>query len=214
MHIPDGFLSVPVAATSWVVSAGGLAYAARRAKRELGEMQVPLMGVVGAFVFAAQMLNFPVAGGTSGHFLGAALALVLLGPWAGPLVIAAVLVVQSLLFQDGGILALGANILNMGGVGIVTAYAILRLGAGLAAQGRWQRLAVTFVAAWASVLVASLACSVELALSGSADWGVVLTAMGSVHAIIGIGEGLITAAALAFVLGVRPDLVRLQAAKA
>lgn len=213
MHIPDGFITAPVAATSWALSAGGLALASQKAKRALGEMQVPLMGVMGAFIFAGQMLNFQVAGGTSGHLLGGALAVMLLGPWAGSLVIAAVLVVQALLFQDGGILALGANVLNMAFIGVFTAYLIMRLGARLS-TGRAARLATTFVAGWASVMLASLACAVELGLSGSADWSVVLTAMGSVHALIGIGEGLVTTAVLAFLLGVRPDLVSLQPVRA
>jgi len=214
MHIPDGFLGVPVAASAWAASAGGIGYVSRRAKRELGEMQVPLMGVMGAFIFAAQMLNFPIAAGTSGHLLGGALAAIVLGPWAGSLVITAVLVVQALVFQDGGILALGANILNMAFVGVFTAHVILRLGSRLADLSKGARLAVAFLAAWASVVMAAMACSVELGLSGAADWGVVVTAMGSAHALIGIGEGLVTAAVIAFLLGVRPDLVRLQPARA
>ncbi|MHB0877411.1 MAG: energy-coupling factor ABC transporter permease [Anaerolineae bacterium] len=214
MHIPDGFLTAPVAATSWALSAGGLAYASRRARHELGEMQVPLMGVMGAFIFAGQMLNFQVAGGTSGHLLGGALAAMVLGPWAGSLVIAAVLVIQALVFQDGGILALGSNILNMAFIGVFAAYFVLRLGARVAGSGRGARLVVAFVAGWASVMLASLVCAVELGLSGAAEWSVVLTAMGSVHALIGIGEGLVTTAVLGFLLGVRPDLVNLQPARA
>ena len=214
MHIPDGFLSIAVAAVLWAVSIVAVAYALRRVGRDLGERQVPLMGVLAACIFAGQMLNFAVTGGTSGHLLGAAIATILLGPWASVLVLTCVVSVQALLFQDGGILALGANILNMAVVGILTAYVIMRLGSRLAGRSRGARLAVTFVAGWASVLLASLACAVELGLSGSADWGVVLTAMGSVHALIGIGEGLVTTAVVAFLLGVRPDMVNLRPARA
>ena len=114
MHIPDGFVNIPVAAATYVASGGSLAYAVRRTNEELGEKQVPLMGVMGAFIFAAQMLNFPVAGGTSGHLIGGALAAILLGPWAGMLIMASVLIVQALIFQDGGLVALGANVFNMG----------------------------------------------------------------------------------------------------
>ena len=114
MHIPDGFLNAATAVTTSVVSAGGIGYSVKRANKKLGEAHVPLMGIMGAFIFAAQMLNFPVAGGTSGHLIGGALAAILLGPWAGTLIMACVLIVQCLVFQDGGITALGANIFNMG----------------------------------------------------------------------------------------------------
>jgi cobalt/nickel transport system permease protein len=113
MHIPDGFLNAAVAGTTYVVSVGGVANAARVANKKLGEKHIPMMGILAAFVFAAQMLNFPVAGGTSGHFLGAALVAILLGPWAAVLILAVVLIAQCLIFQDGGLLALGANIFNM-----------------------------------------------------------------------------------------------------
>ncbi|MGQ9552559.1 MAG: energy-coupling factor ABC transporter permease [Anaerolineae bacterium] len=214
MHIPDGFLSAPVVTSTWVLSAGSIGYAARRARRELGEMQVPLMGVLGAFIFAAQMLNFRVAGGTSGHFLGAALATIVLGPWAASLVITSVLIVQALLFQDGGILALAANVLNMAIIGVFIAHLTNKGLQALLGNGRGAGLVVAFVVGWLSVVGAALACATELALSGAVDAGVVFTAMGSVHALIGIGEGLITAAVLAFLLGVRPDLVQLQAVRA
>ena len=129
MHIPDGFLSTGVSVAAWVGSAGGLSYAVRRVDETFGERQVPFMGVTAAFIFAAQMMNFPVAGGTSGHLLGGALAAILLGPWAGMIVLTSVLAVQALLFQDGGLLALGANILNMSVIGTPIAwltYAALR----------------------------------------------------------------------------------------
>jgi len=210
MHIPDGFLNVATVATTYAVSAGGVANAIRIANKKLGEKQVPLMGILAAFIFAAQMLNFPVAGGTSGHFLGAALAAILLGPWAVIIIMSAVLIAQSLIFQDGGLLALGANIFNMGIVATFSAYYIYRLTQLLFGDSRRGKLIGVFVAAWGSVLLASIACAVELAISGSSPWGVVLPVMAGIHALIGIGEGLITVAVVSLVLATRADLMQLQ----
>jgi len=205
LHIPDGFLSVPVAALWWLLTIALLAVAVRRVGT-LNEHQVPMMGVMAAFIFAAQMLNFPVLGGTSGHLLGGALVALLLGPWAGTLVMACVVALQALLFQDGGLLALGANIFNMG---IATAFvgtwvgtALLRMFGGKP----WGLVGAGFVAAWISVMVAALLTSLQLVLSGLSA-AVVFPSMLAVHLFIGIGEGLITAAALAFVVSTRPDLV-------
>ncbi len=205
MHIPDGFLAAPVALLWWGLSIAAIAVAVRRIGL-LEERQVPLMGVMAAFIFAAQMLNFPVLGGTSGHLLGGALAALLLGPWAAILVMACVITLQALLFQDGGLLALGANIFNMGvataTIGYLVGMPILRRfgnrPVGLIVGG--------FVSGWLSVLVAAALTSLQLVLSGLAA-GVVFPAMLFVHSFIGIGEGLITAAALAFVAATRPDLV-------
>ena len=150
MHVPDGFVSTGTAAATWLASAGSLGYAVRRVNRELNERQIPLMGVTAAFVFAAQMLNFTVAGGTSGHLLGGALAAILLGPWAGMLVLTSVLTVQALLFQDGGLLALGVNGFNMAVVGVlvgwVTYTAMRRLLGDR--RGAWTMTVSSFVAAW------------------------------------------------------------------
>lgn len=205
LHIPDGFLSVPVSLVWWVLTIASVAVALRRVGT-LSERQLPLMGVMAAFIFAAQMLNFPVLGGTSGHLLGGALAALLLGPWAGILVMACVVALQALLFQDGGLLALGANIFNMGvataAVGYWVGMPLLR-----AFGGKTWGLAVTgFIAAWLSVMVAALLTSAQLALSG-VPAAIVFPAMLFVHTFIGIGEGLITVAALAFVASARPDLV-------
>ncbi len=210
MHIPDGFLNVATVATTYVVSAGGVANAVRIANKKLGEKQVPLMGILAAFIFAAQMLNFPIAGGTSGHFLGAALAAILLGPWAAVIIMSAVLIAQSLIFQDGGLLALGANIFNMGIVASFAAHYINRLAQSLFGDNRRGKLIGVFAAAWGSVLLASVACAIELAISGASPWGVVLPAMAGVHALIGIGEGLISIAVVSLVLATRADLMRLQ----
>ena len=210
MHIPDGFLNVATVATTCAVSAGGIGGAVRMVGKKLGEKQVPLMGILAAFIFAAQMLNFPVAGGTSGHVIGAALAAILLGPWAAVLIMSCVLIAQSLIFQDGGLLALGANIFNMGIVASFSAYYIYKLVSWLAGANRRGALIGGFVAAWFSVFLASIFCAIELALSGSSPFGVVLPAMAGVHALIGIGEGLITGAVLSLVLATRADLLQLQ----
>jgi len=210
MHIPDGFLNVVTAAATYVVSASGVGYSVREANKKLGERHVPLMGVMGAFIFAAQMLNFPVIGGTSGHLIGGALAAILLGPWAGTLIMACVLIVQCLIFQDGGITALGANVFNMGLVACFVGYYLYRTVTALMGESRTSRLAGGFAGAWASVFVAAVACAIELAVSGKSPLGVALPAMAGVHALIGIGEGLITAAALSFVTATRADLLELQ----
>lgn len=210
MHIPDGFLSAATVATTYVVSAGGVANAVRIANKKLGEKHIPMMGILAAFIFAAQMLNFPVAGGTSGHVIGAALVAILLGPWSAVLVMSCVLIAQSLIFQDGGLLALGANIFNMGIVAGFGAYYLYRLTISFLGDSRRGRLVGGFVASWGSVFLASIACALELAISGVLPLGVVLPAMAGVHALIGIGEGLITAAVLSLVMATRADLLKLQ----
>ena len=212
MHIPDGFLNAATVATTCAVSAGGIGGAVRIVGKKLGEKQVPLMGILAAFIFAAQMLNFPVAGGTSGHVIGAALAAILLGPWAALLIMSCVLIAQSLIFQDGGLLALGANIFNMGIVASFSAYYAYKLVTWLAGASRRGTLIGGFVAAWLSVFLASIFCAIELAVSGSSPFGVVLPAMAGVHALIGIGEGLITGAVLVLVLATRADLLQLKRA--
>ncbi len=197
-------------ATTYAVSAGGVANAVRLANKKLGEKQVPLMGILAAFVFATQMLNFPVAGGTSGHLIGAALVAILLGPWVAVLVMSCVLIAQSLIFQDGGLLALGANIFNMGIIAGFGAYYLYRLTGSLLGDNRRAKVVSGFIAAWGSVFLASIACAIELAVSGVLPIGVVLPAMAGVHALIGIGEGLITVAVLSLVLATRADLLKLQ----
>jgi len=210
MHIPDGFLGLGVALLFWVITIAFVALAARNAQHDVGERQVPLMGIMAAFIFAAQMLNFPVAGGTSGHLLGGALAAIVLGPWAAILVMTAVIGVQSLLFQDGGLVVLGANIFNMGIVTAFVGYGIYRLAS---KQSRGVRLGVAGVAAWLSVMAAAFATSLELWLSGTTSLHVVLPAMLLVHALIGVGEALITVAALGFIMQVRPDLLEGESVK-
>jgi cobalt/nickel transport system permease protein len=208
LHIPDGFLSVAIALVAWVLAVGVLALAVQKSQAAFDDRRVPLMGVMAAFIFAAQMINFPVAGGTSGHLLGGTLAAITLGPWAAMLVMTAVIALQALLFQDGGLVVMGANILNMGLLTALVGYGLYRAVAG---QSRTVRLAVAGVAAWLSVMAAALATSLQLWLSGTAALEVVVPAMMVVHAVIGIGEALITVAALAFIFQTRPDLVDARA---
>jgi len=208
MHIPDGFLSTLVAVVLWVVSAIAVAYALRRVGKDLGERQVPLMGVLAAAIFAGQMLNFSVTGGTSGHLVGAALATILLGPWAAVIVLTSVVSIQALIFQDGGLLALGANLFNMALVGVTVSYFVYTSLQKLARGRSWGIFAGGFAAAWLSVVVASLACALELAISGTSPANISVPAMGGIHMLIGIGEGLIIVGALAFLYAARRDLFR------
>ena len=189
MHIPDGFLDAKTWTTTGLLSGGTLAYALRRTRQTLQDRQVPVMGVMAAFIFAAQMVNFPIVGGTSGHLIGAVLAAAVLGPWSASIVMAVILILQSLLFQDGGLTALGANILNMGVIAVFAGYGVYRL------LERYRAVGV-FVASWVSVMLAAAACAVELAVAGTIPLAVVLPAMLFWHAFIGVGEGLITAAVL------------------
>ena len=204
LHIPDGFLSLLVSLICWVITVITLSVAISRTNKSLGEKQVPLMGIMAAFIFAAQMINFPVAGGTSGHLLGGALAAIVLGPWAGMLVMTAVIAVQALLIQDGGLLVMGANILNMGLITAAIGYGLYR---GVIRSPRGTKLVVAGVAAWLSVMAGALATALQLWLSGTSNLQTVVLAMLGVHALIGIGEALITVAALGFILRTRPDLL-------
>jgi len=206
MHIPDGFLDAKTLAVTGALSVGGLAVAVRQVNRILPRNKIPLMGLSAAFVFAAQMLNFPVAGGTSGHLLGGVLTSVLLGPAAAAIVIACVLMVQALLFSDGGVLALGANIFNMSFVGAVCGYAIYK-SVQRFLPGLRGRITAVFFAAWCSTVLASLACAGELALSGTLPPGVVFPAMMGVHMLIGVGEGLITSLVILAIARTRLDLL-------
>ncbi|MFH2104443.1 MAG: energy-coupling factor ABC transporter permease [Chloroflexota bacterium] len=208
MHIPDGFLSTLVSVVFWVISVIAVAYALRRVGKDLGERQVPLMGVLAAAIFAGQMLNFSVTGGTSGHLLGAALATILLGPWAAVIVMTTVVSIQALIFQDGGLLALGANLFNMAVIGVTVSYFVYTSIQKLARGKSWGVFVGGASAAWFSIVIASLACALELALSGTSPANIAVPAMGGIHMIIGIGEGLITVGALAFLYAARRDLFR------
>lgn len=207
MHIPDGFLSVGVSLFLWIVTIVVVAYALKRVNQDLGERKVPLMGVLAAAIFAGQMLNFTVAGGTSGHLMGAAIATILLGPWAAILVMTCVVGIQALIFQDGGLLVLGANIFNMGIVGVAVSYMVYTTLRRLAGDKTWGIFVGGFLAAWLSIVVASLGVALQLALSGTSPANIAIPAMAGIHALIGIGEGLITVGVLAFVYAARPDLL-------
>ena len=204
MHIPDGFLNVVVAAVCWLLAAVILAVAVANTRRDLDERLVPLAGVMAAFIIAAKKLNIPVAGGTSGHFIGAALACIVLGPWLGLLAMTAVIAVQALLFQDGGLLVMGANILVMGVVLFFLAWGLYRLGRGRAGRAP---LVLAGAGAWLSVVAAAAVVALLLAFSGTSGLRVVLPAMVGVHALIGLGEALITVAALSFIRRARPSLL-------
>jgi len=207
LHIPDGFLSGGVAAAGGVLAIAAVAYALRVADRDLDEARVPLLGVLAAFIFAAQMLNFPVAGGTSGHFLGATLAAVLLGPWIACLVMAVVIAVQAFAFADGGVSALGANVLNMGVLGALLAGYALKAGLRLLPDTRAAFLGLVGVVSWVAVMVGAAATSVQLAISDTVPLATALPPMLGVHALIGIGEVVVTVAAVSAVLASRPDLI-------
>lgn len=207
LHIPDGFVSAPVAAGGWVLAAAVIALAARRADRNLDERAAPLMGVMAAFIFAGQMVNFPVAGGTSGHLVGGALAAILLGPWAAIIVMTAVVALQALLFQDGGLAALGVNTLNMAVLSVLVGWSAYRVLQPLRRLHPALAAAAAFAAAWLSVEAAAIATTLQLAASATSPLTVALPAMVGVHALIGIGEGLITLGALGLVRAARPDLL-------
>jgi cobalt/nickel transport system permease protein len=208
MHIPDAVLSPAVAAATSVIGAAGLAVCSWKLRDQVRERTMVLMGTTAAFVFAAQMVNFPLFPlPISGHLLGGVLASVLLGPWAGAVVIAAVLIVQALLFGDGGVTALGANFINMGLIGAIGGFAIFAP-VRRAIAGPRGTLVGAMIAAWFSVILASGAFAIELAASvGWSGFWNVLAWMALVHAAIGLGEALITGAVLRFLLLMRPGLI-------
>ncbi|MFH8490558.1 energy-coupling factor ABC transporter permease [Streptomyces longisporoflavus] len=209
MHVPDGFIDAPVSAASGVIAAGAVAVSLRGARRELDERTAPLAGLVAAFIFAVQMLNFPVAAGTSGHLLGGALAAILVGPYTGVLCVSVVLLMQGVLFADGGLTALGVNITDMAIVTTVVAYLTFRGLVKVLPRSRRSITASSFVAALLSVPAAAVAFTFLYALGGTTDVsiGKVATAMVGVHVLIGIGEAAITALTVGAVIAVRPDLV-------
>lgn len=208
LHIPDGFLSAPVALLGWVLTILIVGYALRRTRDQLGERQVPVLGVLAAFIFAAQAINFPVAGGTSGHLLGGALAAIVLGPWAGVLVMTAVIAVQALLFQDGGLLVMGWNIINMGILTAFTGYLVYLAVKRLLGNTQTSMVVAGIIGAWLSVEAGAIATAIQLSVSGTSPLTIALPAMVGVHALIGIGEALITVGALLLIARTRPDLLK------
>lgn len=206
MHIPDGFLDAKTIAAASALSIGSVGYALKRATRTLPPRRVPLMGLAAAFVFAAQMINFPVFGGTSGHLVGSVLVAVLLGPSAAVVVMTAVLIVQCLLFGDGGLLSLGANVFNMAVMATMGGYGIFKM-VRWGARGPAGLILAAAFAGWCSTVLAAVCCAGQLALSHTAAWNVTFPAMFHIHMFIGVGEGLITGLVLSAILKVRPELL-------
>jgi cobalt/nickel transport system permease protein len=207
MHIPDGFLSLILSLILWIISLIVIFVALKHYAKEKNNQKLPLMGVLAAVIFAGQMLNFNVVGGTSGHLLGAALATILVGPWEAVLVLTSVVTVQAVIFQDGGLLALGANIFNMAVIGVAVSYAVYTVLNKVIKRGKWAIGIKGFIAGWCSIFIAALAAALELAISGTSPANIAIPAMGSIHALIGIGEGLITFAALMFIATTKKEML-------
>jgi cobalt/nickel transport system permease protein len=209
VHMPDGYMNVATSVAGAVVAAGGIWASLKQSGKRLAEKQIPLAGLTAAFVFAVQMLNFPVATGTSGHLLGGALAAILLGPWMGALVVTVVVVAQALLFADGGVVVLGLNVLNMAIVTALVGWLSFRVLMRVLPKTTGGAIAATMVSGFLGVLAASFGFVIEYSLGGQggASLSTVLAAMTGVHALIGIGEGLISGVAVGAVLAVRSDLV-------
>ncbi len=207
MHIPDGFLSVLVSIFFWIISVLIVYIAIRQVSKEQDDRKLPIMGVLAAAIFAGQMLNFAIAGGTSGHLLGATLATIIVGPWAAILVMTCVVAVQAIIFQDGGLLAMGANIFNMAIIGVMVSFLLYSTFTKISRGKRWGIFIGASMAAWSTILIASLSAAMQLAISGTSPANIAIPAMAGIHAFIGIGETLITLGAVAFLIVTRPDLL-------
>jgi cobalt/nickel transport system permease protein len=208
MHLPDGFLDTRTALLATAMAAGGVGLAVRHVRASIEPRRMPLLGLAAAFIFAAQMLNFPIAGGTSGHLVGGVLSAVMLGPGAAIVVVTCVLIVQCLMFADGGLLALGANVFNMAIVSVCSGYGAFRLARVL--FGNNGQSATIFAAgfgAWVGTVVGSISCAGQLALSQTVPWSLGFPAMTNIHILIGLAEGVATSLVVAAVLRTRPTLV-------
>jgi len=206
MHIPDGFVDLKTALTTGVLSTGGIAASIYSVKKIFKAKVIAMMGIMAALIFALQMINFTIPGGTSGHLLGGALVAIALGPFAGAIVLSVVLIVQALVFMDGGIVALGANIFNMAIAGVLVAYLIYFLFKKISKK-RWVFYLSVVLASWFSVVFASFLAALELGISGTYEMAVTLKAMVLVHMVIGVGEAIITTAVIVFIDRIRPDLI-------
>jgi cobalt/nickel transport system permease protein len=211
MHIPDGLMSPEIVALGWIVALAVIAFAVLKVNKKMDDKTVPLMAVLAAGIFVAQMLNFPIFGGTTGHLVGAALAVVLVGPYAAMMIITVILIIQCLAFGDGGLTALGLNLMNMAVIAPLVAYGTYRL-----FSGRNQKVGV-LVAAWASVLLASLACTLELVASFELSGGtygieaaISVPSMLGYHAVIGIGEAIITGSVYMYLSKVAPEMIKMK----
>ncbi|MFE2753096.1 energy-coupling factor ABC transporter permease [Actinosynnema sp. NPDC059335] len=211
MHMSDGLLNAPTSLLFVAVAVAGVGVALVKARGDLDDRTAPMAGLVAAFVFATQMLNFPVLPGVSGHLLGGALAAILVGPWVGALCVTIVLVVQSLFFADGGVTALGANVTNMALIGTAVGYLVAVALRRLATRGKGGLAVVAFASALVNTVLASFGFVLEYAIGGQGGvgFGTVAAAVLGVHVLIGVGEGLITAITVTAVASVRPDLVHL-----
>jgi len=209
MHIPDGFIDVQTSAVFAGLAAAGVATALKGARTQLDEKTAPLAGLTAVFIFAVQMLNFPVAAGTSGHLLGGALAAVLVGPWAATLALTVVLLMQGFLFADGGLTALGLNVFNMGIIGVWVGYAVFLLVRKFLPKTRASISLAAAIGGLISVPAAALGFTIEYAMGATATFSVstVLSAMVGTHILIGIGEALITGLTVSAIMASRSDLV-------
>nr|MDO8133916.1 energy-coupling factor ABC transporter permease [Candidatus Njordarchaeum guaymaensis] len=214
MHIPDGFLDLSVIVATYALAAIFWVIASIKTKRALGEKEVPLLSIMTAGVFAAQLINFPIIGGTSGHLIGGTLIAILFGPYAAVVSMTVILVIQAFVFGDGGVTALGANVFNMGVVAVFSGYLIYKGIASGATKGK-RVLFASFVAAYMSVVLGALACGLEIGVSSNFPYGVNVTVPLMVlwHLVIGVGEGLITLLVLASLLRSRPELLSSEAGK-
>ncbi len=206
MHIPDGFVDLKTAITTSILSTGGVAASIYNVKKVFKAKVVAMMGILAALIFALQMINFSIPGGTSGHLLGGALVAIVLGPFAGAIVLSVVLIVQAFVFMDGGIAALGSNILNMAIAGVFIAYLIYYIFKKVSNK-KWVFYLSVVLSSWFSVVFASFLAALELGISGTYEMAVTLKAMVLVHMVIGIGEAAITTAVIAFIDKIRPDLI-------
>ena len=209
MHIPDGFIDLPTSAAFAGASAVAVAGAVKGARKQLSEQSAPLAGLTAVFIFAVQMLNFPVAAGTSGHLIGAALAMVLVGPYAATLALVVVLIIQAFLFADGGLTALGLSIFNMAVISVWVSFGVFMLLKKIFPKTKSWLVIATFVSALISVPAAAIGFVIQYAIGANATFsaGTVLNAMVGTHILIGIGEAIITALTVSAVLASRSDLV-------
>lgn len=209
MHIPDGFIDLPTSGSVGLLAVAGTAIALKKARTELDDRTAPLAGLTAVFIFAVQMLNFPVAAGTSGHLLGGALATVLVGPWTACLAVTVVLGVQALLFADGGLTALGLNVFNLSMVAVLASYVVFVAAKKILPKTRGSVPLAAAIAAFVSVPVSASAFSLQYALggTGTAPASTVFAAMFSTHVLIGIGEALITMVTVSAIIATRSDLV-------
>jgi cobalt/nickel transport system permease protein len=213
MHIPDGFLTPSVIATTYIFSGTTLALIWKKVRKQFYQQSIPKVAILAAFIFITQMINIPISGGTSGHLLGGFLAALLVGPYAAIFILSLILIIQMLIFQDGGLTALAANILNIGIAGISGSYLIYTIilrSFNTYFNKKSQKLLVIFLCAWLSVEIGAVFCGIELSLSDLADWKITVSLMAGIHALIGILEAIMTILIFQAIYQIRPDLIYSQ----